>query len=211
MTLAFDPAKVTQLLIENGWPADGIVAFQAAHNLTPDGIVGPKTWAVLNGEGPPPPSEVDPPPIQAVPDGFDRASLALVRAVGELQDGVREHPMGSNRGPRVDVYTQLEASDERPGPPWCAYFVSWCFRPLFRFGAVQSILDWAAKPGSPGVLLNDLATPQPGDIFAVVGHHVGLVRAAKPGVIWTVEGNSGNRVAARVRQTAGLAFVRVRG
>lgn len=76
---------------------------------------------------------------------------ALEVAAAELATGVREEPVGSNRGPRVDEYNRGVHGDagyllrfERPKPgetagpdgwrgaPWCARFVRWCVEEAAR-------------------------------------------------------------------------------
>jgi hypothetical protein len=44
--------------------------------------------------------------------------------------GVREVPLNSNRGPRVEVY-QKYVGAWLIGGPWCAAFASWCFAQAF--------------------------------------------------------------------------------
>lgn len=213
---------VAQALAELGFDISNIDAairkFQASHvdiagrPLKIDGIAGPATqWAIQH---PDPGHPEDPPPLQAPPPGFTRAADALTIAVGELQAGVHEEPMGSNRGPRVDIYTGWVGKPigTPNAPSWCAYFVSFCWKPLFHLGAVTGdqhhlgLQTWAA---ACGYLLPDGAAPQCGDIFLIPEHHTGLVRATDGDRLWSVEGNSGNRVASLIRPTAGLWFVRI--
>ena len=49
-------------------------------------------------------------------------------AASEEQQHVREEPLGSNRGPRVDQYLRAAGIDPNTGSyPWCAGFIVWCF------------------------------------------------------------------------------------
>jgi hypothetical protein len=74
---------------------------------------------------------------------------ALVWAKSQI--GVKEHPPGSNWGPRVRVY--LSAAGFKTPAPWCAAFVTWA---LGKAGyhvttpgpaSVENWEQWAAKHG----------------------------------------------------------------
>ena len=206
-------------------------SFQASVGLAADGIVGPATWAALDGE------EVD-----SAGGGSLLLDLAAAGPLGrtavlvadaELRAGVAEEPRGSNRGPRVDQY--LAGPDEaatyllhgrlaKPSPadgwqgaPWCARFAAWCVeRAAAQLGVASPIRGWgdlasAFKWHQMSELRRCLATtPAPGRIGLILvpaapGHqargHVVLV-AGPPdaaGNVPTREGNSGDRVAARLR------------
>lgn len=161
-----------------------VVRFQTAHGLTPDGEVGPKTWAKLFNQ-------------PEAPATSDLGRLALEIARAEI--GVREVPLGSNRGPRVNQYH--EAAGTKPGDPWCMAFVFYCVakaaqqlgipNPLLRTGSCSAQYRHARKNGLLSV------KPEPGDIFLVIGgdtghRHTGFVDGpVNPDNLYpTVEGNS---------------------
>lgn len=158
-----------------------------------DGDVGPLTWGSLFGAA----------PTIVAPRGL--AGAALGHAVAQV--GVREDPVGSNRGPIVDLY--LASVGLAPGSYWCMAFVHWCFdqaahdlaRPntFPRSGscvdAWQRVSD--AAPGcviSRAAALADPSLVRPGLVFILDfggGHgHTGFVRQAAAGALRTVEGNS---------------------
>ncbi|HET8922563.1 MAG TPA: peptidoglycan-binding domain-containing protein [Candidatus Acidoferrum sp.] len=85
--------------------------------LKVDGRVGPMTWATLFA------IELEPPVVSS---SSKLLSQALVKA--DLEVGVREQPLGSNRGPRVDQYLRSVGLDPTQGSfAWCAAFVYFCF------------------------------------------------------------------------------------
>ena len=49
------------------------------------------------------------------------------------QIGVKEVPMGENRGPAVEKY--LRSTNSEAGNPWCASFVNWCLQQSGYSGA----------------------------------------------------------------------------
>ncbi len=185
--------------------------FQAQHTgsdghaLAVDGVVGPATaWALAHPNG-----------------GVARYTAAgwrcepsqareavkpvLAAAVDEI--GSCERPDGSNRGPRVDIYTAPDL-----GIPWCAAFASWCYRlagsPFGRLLSAYKIGEWGKARGRV------VTDPQPGDLFVILRGdlhgHVGLVAGAPVGGRFcTVEGNSGNAVRGLVRPVDSISlFVR---
>jgi len=120
-----------------------------------------------------------------------------VIAWADSQVGVREKPLGSNRGPEVKQY--LEASGLGQGHPWCAAFLYWCClkagRPaseLPRKSKSALVANWrawavetgrkrdTAERGRIGYWVNANGT---GHIFICLG---------KPilGVFRTIEGNT---------------------
>jgi hypothetical protein len=167
------------------------------HPLSQDGVVGPKTAAALaNPSGGP-----------HLVDGWvsdlvhcdPRVRPVVTAAVSEI--GVMESPPGSNRGPRVDVYTGLSGDD--PGQPWCAAFVSYCWAqavdgsPFGKKMSVLKIRDWAAHENR---FIGASTLAQPGDLGLILlasGHgHVEMIVApeVKGELISLVGGNVANGV-----------------
>jgi hypothetical protein len=116
--------------------------------------------------------------------------------IARKQVGVKEKPLGSNRGKEVDAYLALTGLDG--GYPWCAAFVAWCGVeafgtkwPLPRTADCDQLLFFARKNG---ILRN---TPQPGDVFLCLATHndathTGFVVDVNEGgaSVSTIEGNS---------------------
>jgi hypothetical protein len=200
-----------------------VLRFQAEHfgadgkPLEIDGVVGDKTWwAIQHPATEPAPGSADG-PVQPVAGQL--AARALDAALGEFRAGVKEAPTGSNRGPRIDVYTGLNGAAGQAGPPWCAYFVSWCFAqneggsPFGRIGSALNIAHWAERNNC--AIARDTLPPLAGDIFVIdrdgIHGHTGLVRAVMNDEIATVEGNSANAVRAIRRPLSSIeTFVRIR-
>lgn len=119
-------------------------------------------------------------------------SAALDIAIEEI--GVHEQG-GNNRGARVEEYQA--AAGAKPGDPWCASFVYWCFERAARAPGVPNPL-----PRTPGVLSMWHRSPAPaqrksptaGALFVQdKGHglgHIGFVEGVGPDLIYTVEGNT---------------------
>jgi hypothetical protein len=116
---------------------------------------------------------------------------ALKTAISQV--GVKEDPLGSNAGPKVNEY--LASVHLPPGNFWCAAFVYWCFQqaankagvhnPLFQTGSV--LKQWSASS------LNRSYTPDPGDILILDyggGHgHMTLIENVDGENLHTIEGN----------------------
>lgn len=157
-----------------------VTAFQRAHGLDPDGVVGPLTWSKLFAPAPP----------------ASLGRLALREAAARI--GVREQPLGSNSGPLVNIY--LASVGLPPGNSWCAAFVFYCVdaaakkagasNPLPRTGSCSALFRYAQRNG----LL--VSSPQAGDIFLCIGgetghYHTGFVADDPSGGRFpTIEGNS---------------------
>lgn len=179
--------------------------------LVVDGKVGPLTrWSLLHPKpAAAPVRAVDlsqMPPLDA--GGTVRGRAALAVALDELRAGAGEVG-GDNRGPWVKKYLAPAGLGE--GAAWCAAFASWCF---FRAAAekkadmpfgynagarrlLRAFRDkgWAHAPGAGYV-------PVPGDLVfwwreqrvGALGH-VGIVYDVRDGIVYTVEGNRGPKVA----------------
>jgi hypothetical protein len=211
--------------------AEAVRLFQSSHVgsdghcLVVDGIVGPGTWWALRH-----PSGASQVPTVLSLSGMPHqspsnpvAAAALASAYGEANHGVFEIPDGSNRGPRIDLYTGLEgAPPSRKGPPWCAFFVSWNFSqsphgsPFGRIGSAQGIARSCAKKFPGSVLESPTANGRedrvrPGDIGIIADGedhgHAFHIAAVQGSTIWTVEGNSGNAVRPRKRTISVCRYV----
>lgn len=165
--------------------------------LKPDGQVGAITWAALFGD--------DRVPSAATTDDRFLAKVLEI-AAAEEQRGVREDPIGSNRGRDVEAY--LASVGLPGGNSWCGAFVYWCSAeaaralgcadPLVKTGGC--LAHWNGAPGKGArrlVAADAVADPsrvRPGMIF-IMDHgggfgHTGLVERVAGGTITTLEGNA---------------------
>jgi hypothetical protein len=147
----------------------------------------------------------------------DPGAKALQFAQGEI--GQAEQPPGSNDSARIAVYRGA-VQGAVTGQPWCAYFVSWAAQqagtPLGEagqgFGSVGAVSAWAQRTGrwNPA---GSGTPPQPGDLIAWGGEHIGIVESVDPdGTLHTIEGNSSNAVTRRTHGADGdgaTGFVRL--
>ena len=165
--------------------------------LVIDGKVGSLTWEALFG-----PESVPVAPSADTP--LPKEALRI--AADEEAAGIREEPLGSNRGPRVDVYQQRVGLDR--GHAWCACFLYWCFdeaakklgrsNPLIKTAGCQDHWNRATGAGIPRIAAADAAAnPQlvrPGMIFIMAFDggfgHTGVVESMAGGFMTTLEGNS---------------------
>lgn len=188
--------------------------FQARHvdsegqPLKQDGQVGAITWEVLFGGG-------------SVPSAGTPRDQLLVRmleiAASEEARGVREVPVNSNRGPRVEEY--LSSTRTPPGNSWCCAFVYWCFdraaaatgraNPMVRTAGCLDHWNRAPAKGAKRIPKRDAAANpglvKPGMVF-IVDHgagkgHTGVVEQVCGGFITTVEGNTD---ASKTREGGGV-------
>ena len=220
-----DVGVLQQMLIEAGESLDSsetsvlvfgvstdaaVKVYQKSHGLTSDGVVGPKTWATLNGSAPsdaPAGWKLD--PVKPEIEPVMTAALALV--------GVVEVPPGSNRGPEID---KINMKCGLPlGSPWCSAYATgmWmnCASKPFKspIGGVYTLQDWAKKKK---MYLPSNSVVQPGDLFLIIrgdGHgHTGIVTADMGELFCTVEGNAGNAVKKLIRAKKDMVgFVRPLG
>lgn len=142
--------------------------------------------------------------------------------------GVKEHPAGSNYGPRVKEY---QATTGEYRAPWCASFVTWVWREVgvrldgFNTAYCPSWVD-AARAGRSGLRVIAKQDAGPGDHALYdwgrdgTSDHIGMLttRVAADGSFKAVEGNTsvgndsnGGEVMIRDRNAHDvLVFVRVK-
>ncbi|WP_395702861.1 peptidoglycan-binding protein [Aquabacterium sp.] len=193
----FDAAMVSVVKLFQSQNVDG-----DGHALQIDGVVGLYTWGALYPQPAPAP--------QSAPSTLMLHALA----VAGTQEGQREDPLGSNRGPMVDEYLRAVNIDPTVGGPdqrnWCAAFVYWAFRT-----AAQSLATPNPLPRTAGCLdhwnkartiagaqritaAQAYANPalvKPGQVFILDlgggAGHTGLVeRLLGGGRLATIEGNT---------------------
>lgn len=163
-----------------------VQTFQVKHALAPDRIVGPRTWSMLT-------TAVD--AQGAVPDPDyakmgEIAKRALAQADAEFYAGVTEHPMGTNRGQRVDEYQigvrmdgtrylrwarDPRVSDGWGGAPWCGRFAKFCIdsaaaqlarpSPLDGWGPLAAATQWRDAAAARGLLFDDA---KPGRVGIII-------------------------------------------
>jgi len=196
---------------------------QSGHALAVDGICGPATlWALQHPNGGA--NRFTAPGWRCEPSQAREAVRRVLEvAVDELGLGVTEQPDGSNRGPRVDVYTAPDL-----GIPWCAAFASWCYArrdggsPFGRFTGSWQFREWGRKTGrvlGQGLMTGAAAMPQAGDVAIILredprktqkeppGHTMLIAGIADDGRLITIEGNSGNAVRGLVRPLDAPTFI----
>jgi peptidoglycan hydrolase-like protein with peptidoglycan-binding domain len=184
--------------------------FQQENGCVVDGIIGPETMGAMDvklgfprrsGPGTPTGEYMNPtefPPGQPVEPGRRNRGGALNAAISQI--GVRE-ASGNNDGVPAQRYSGGREV------AWCANFVSWSFR---QAGTPLPGNQWSL--GSCDYMMNQMKSngvwfnrgqqpPQAGDVifFGRPGDstHVGIVERVENGKVYTVEGNTGNRVARR--------------
>lgn len=216
----FSILQLHQILIESGFKVsqnelltfshgkttiEAVKAFQASHTasnghaLAVDGVVGTKTtWALLH-PGESTRGRFTAPGWRCYPSSA-RGVLPSILTASVSEIGNCENPARSNRGKSIDKYGGN-------GAPWCAYFVSWCYRqcadgsPFGVLGSAYKILEWG-KANKRLVAATSVIIP--GDVFVILRGdfhgHVGIIGGIdQHGNLSTIEGNSSNAVRGLIR------------
>lgn len=177
-----------------------LIDWQSKHTdhegkpLDPDGVLGPRTrWALA---------------IDSLPAERKKVVLYAVEHVG-----IKEVPMGSNRGPDIDYWLKrcgvsIPKDPKEPAPKnaWCAAFVSYIVSlassVIRKFARVY---DWVHKSGLKRVSIEDvqagdlgcfLNEDRTGHIWVVIGKQMGETGW----VTMNVEGNTGNACRTTLRK-----------
>jgi hypothetical protein len=130
-------------------------------------------------------------------------------AAGEV--GTMESPLGSNRGPEVDVYITTTGLNPAENLAWCACFVYFCFNkgsaelgvanPCVKTGGVLAHWQEANSVAAAKRILPQEAQAQPalivpGTLFLLrtssTTGHMGIIEAVQGGQLTTIEGNTNN-------------------
>lgn len=162
-----------------------------------DGTVGPMTWASLFGAE------------RAVVEQTATPLLGAVVEIATSQVGVREVPLGSNRGPEIDKYLGRCGLDPAKGSyAWCAAFSYWCFdeaakrlgqpNPLPKTAGVHAMWgqlgDVHRLRLAPRQACDQPELVKPGMLFFLDAGsnlgHMGIVKAVDGVFLRTVEGNT---------------------
>ena len=135
-------------------------------------------------------------------------------AIAKAEIGTKEYPPGSNQVKYNNWMYGRNASE-----PWCASFVSWCFKGtglVPKTASCLNMLEWFERRGQI------VKEPKPGDIVffhystnARRTNHVGIVAGVDGKIIKTIEGNTsvssndnGGCVMARSRNKNIVAYAR---
>lgn len=118
-------------------------------------------------------------------------TLARLLDVATSQLGYTEQPAKSNR-------TKYGEAIGLNGQPWCLSFVWWCFDragfALYRTGSCSALVERYRKYAPAQIVTSGFRR---GDIVFFdwsgdrrITEHVGIVTAAQPGSVRTIEGNT---------------------
>lgn len=112
-----------------------------------------------------------------------------VMRVATSQVGVREYPPASNAGPRVHDYQSVTGAYNAP---WCASFVSWCYRkvdPKHPLPPIPAYVpSWAQSNEFKHVAFNDAKA---GDFVTLWGNqHIELVAHRDGDYLHCIGGNT---------------------
>ncbi len=167
--------------------------------LVADGKVGSLTWEAMFGSA-------TMPSTTAAPSALTGAAIAFATT----QIGVREDPLGSNRGPQVDRYLEAAGLDPSAGDfPWCVAFTHFCYRtaaaqlgipnPHIRTAGVLDHWNKAGAKANVTRVVTAKAVANPGSVtpgalfimdFGGAAGHSGMVIEVAGGKLVTSEGNT---------------------
>jgi uncharacterized protein (TIGR02594 family) len=177
--------------------------FQTQQRLGVDGIVGPQTWAKLQGgqtaqgalagqvaqtnQG----AQAAMPPTSDSEPGWMK--------IARKEIGVRE-TAGAQHNPRIIAYhatTTLKATSDETA--WCASFVNWCLKQAGVVGtnsaAAASFTNWgkqtSAQAGAVCVIYNASAA---NSSLSRSGNHVGFLVEETPAAFVLLGGNQSDSV-----------------
>lgn len=133
----------------------------------------------------------------------------IVIGVAKSQLGIKELT-GHNDGPEIKKYQENQVG--LAGQPWCASFVSWCYKEAYKQeGSNRPWPHWAGaanytKTGIENKYFEKVKTPQKGDLFVVnlnatstYADHIGFIWSVTDRSFLSVEGNSHDAVESRAR------------
>jgi hypothetical protein len=203
-----------------------VIRYQTQNDLTPDGVVGPKTWTALGGQLPSKPAGIE----NLTFASSDRDHLAAVAEV-EGAKGLSWKDSSSEaekylkplRKPMQDI------GDIGSAPVffnWCAAFVTWCARQAGYtipdqppgHGSTMALVEmWKAWAKDNGWWHSKTSiTPMRGDILCFEWNdgdssldHIGIVRFYSPGsaTIETAEGNRNNKTVNGTRNISAIGGI----
>lgn len=177
-----------------------LIQFQATHvdpegkPLLVDGKLGPRTlWAMG---------------IENLSSDRKKAVLTAVECVG-----IKEQPMGSNRGPDIDfwlkrcgVMVPVDPKEPAPKNAWCAAFISYAMSQASKIvRKFARVFDWVHKSGLKCISIEDvqagdlgcfLREDGTGHIWMVIGKQMG----DKGWITMNIEGNTGNACRTTLRE-----------
>lgn len=192
-------------IFDVGTTKSAVKVFQArfpdvsGRPLKIDGEVGSFTWGAMFGA-------VSVPSNSSAPSTLVQAAIDF--AVTQI--GVRERPLGSNRGPEVDQYLRAAGLNPADGSfPWCVAFTHFCYLKAAQSLGLENphiktagVLDHWNKAGTKTGVLRiksaqataDPSLVKPGSLFILdLGGgfgHSGMVVETASGRLVTIEGNT---------------------
>lgn len=171
---------------------DAVMRFQKMKGLAADGIVGPRTWALLGVKGTP--------PAAAPPPASPNAPWMQI-ALAEL--GIHEDSLPGRHNQRIVEYhqaTSLKATTDET--PWCSSFVNWVMKKAGYQGTnnalAKSWLDWGTAITQPRegaiTVIKKKGASSDAATGSSTGFHVAFCINVTPAHIRLLGGNQGDQV-----------------